>query len=74
MQEPIDTSKVPDSINTKMSSEDKAIAALLMDFYNIRDGATLMRFGLKAALREAGKLPNSPMVNVAATHQPVEPR
>lgn len=59
MQEPIDTSKIPNAIKTIMSSEDKAVAALLMEFYGINDGSTLMRFALKAALREAQNLPGS---------------
>jgi len=75
MQEPIDTSKIPNAIKTIMSSEDKAVAALLMEFYGINDGSTLMRFALKAALREAQNLPGSSLAKappVAA--QPVEPR
>jgi len=75
MQAPIDTSKVSDFINTRMTSEDKAVAAILMDFYGIKDGSTLVRFALKAALREAQNLPGSSLAKApSVAAQPVEPR
>ena len=75
MQVPVDTSKVPDFINTRMASEDKAVAAILMDFYAIKDGSTLVRFALKAALREAQNLPGSSLAKPPpVVAQPVEPR
>jgi hypothetical protein len=74
MQEPIDTSKVPDSINTRMDSADKAVAALLMKFHAIKDGSTLVRFCLRAALREASAIPGSSLAMTLETHHPLESR
>jgi hypothetical protein len=71
MPEPLDTSKVPDSINTRMSDEDKVIAARLMSALGICEGAQLMRYCLRAALREASVLPGSPL---AAANRPADSR
>ena len=74
MQRPIDTSKIPDTVKTTMSSEDKAVIALLMEFHGIGECAPIVRSALRAALREASAIPGSSLAktpHVAA--QPVEP-
>lgn len=74
MREAIDTSEIPNTIKTALSNEDKSIVALLMECHAISDYATVVRFSLRAALREASALPGSSIAKASATCQPIERR
>lgn len=66
--------KVPDSINTKMSDDDKVIAQELMRETGITDGAKLVRYCLRAAHREMSTLRGSGISRAPRQHKPVDER